>query len=58
MTLKINFQDVIVHVRDISHPDKEAQNQNVFDTLDSLSLPDTLRSSIINVANKIDKLSG
>ena len=50
------FQDVIVHVTDISHPDQIAQRQNVLDTLGRLKIPDTLKENIIEVGNKVDKL--
>ena len=51
-----SFQDVIVHVTDISHPDQIAQRQNVLDTLGRLKIPNTLKENIIEVGNKVDKL--
>lgn len=47
--------DLIVHVRDISHPETEAQKQNVEAILDELGVaPETPR---IEVWNKIDRVS-
>ncbi|CAN7990467.1 unnamed protein product [Ixodes hexagonus] len=48
--------DVIVHVRDLSHPDAEAQRQNVMETLARINVPTSLLESIIEVGNKIDLL--
>ncbi len=46
--------DVIVHVRDISHPDSEAQGQDVNTVLDELGIGAERRERIIEVWNKID----
>lgn len=48
--------DVIVHVRDLSHPDAEAQRQNVMETLARIDVPKSLLESIVEVGNKIDLL--
>ena len=48
------FQDLIVHVRDISHPETVNQKVNVLNVLKSLQIPDRLMSSMIEVHNKID----
>ncbi|XP_050413550.1 putative GTP-binding protein 6 [Patella vulgata] len=45
--------DVIIHVRDISHPDTENQKQNVLQTLSTM-LPADKLPNIIEVCNKID----
>ena len=45
---------LIVHVRDISHPDTEAQARDVRDILTSLGLQDSV--PMIEVWNKIDRL--
>ncbi|OAN70379.1 GTPase HflX [Rhodobacteraceae bacterium EhC02] len=45
---------LIVHVRDISHPDTEAQARDVRDILASLGLSDSV--PLIEVWNKIDRL--
>ncbi|XP_077501798.1 putative GTP-binding protein 6 [Amblyomma americanum] len=48
--------DVIVHVRDLSHPDRDAQRNNVLETLERIGVPSKLLNSIIEVGNKIDLL--
>ncbi|HAD24565.1 MAG TPA: GTPase HflX [Alphaproteobacteria bacterium] len=49
--------DVIVHVRDISHPETEQQKRDVIQVLEELGISDTQRESMIEVHNKIDLLS-
>lgn len=46
--------DVIVHVRDISHPDATAQVAHVQETLNRLNLKPDLLGNIIEVGNKAD----
>ena len=48
--------DVLLHVRDVSHPDSEAQAANVVDTLRALGVPEALIANMITVGNKIDKV--
>ena len=49
--------DLIVHVRDISHPDSEAQAQDVANVLSDLGLADELkRVPMLTVYNKIDAM--
>lgn len=48
------MQDVVVHVYDISHPDKIAQIDHVRNTLTSLIDKDR---PIVEVANKCDLIS-
>jgi GTP-binding protein HflX len=49
--------DLIIHVRDISHPDSDAQAQDVIDVLTSLGLaPGQRETPMITVFNKIDAL--
>jgi GTP-binding protein HflX len=48
--------DLIVHVRDVSHPDSEAQCQDVHRVLSDLGLGDRLEGGVIEVLNKIDLL--
>jgi GTP-binding protein HflX len=49
--------DLIVHVRDISHPDSEAQAQDVADVLTGLGLADELqRVPLLTVFNKVDAM--
>ncbi|XP_015918190.1 putative GTP-binding protein 6 isoform X2 [Parasteatoda tepidariorum] len=51
---EIALADIVIHVRDISHPDTEAQKETVLKTLEELNLPEKLMNSIIEVRNKID----
>ncbi|OYU15919.1 MAG: GTPase HflX [Alphaproteobacteria bacterium PA4] len=49
--------DLIVHVRDISHPDSDAQARDVADVLAGLGLSDELnRVPLLTVYNKIDAM--
>ena len=48
--------DVLLHVRDISHPDTEAQKKDVEQVLKSLFVRDALPDNVIEVHNKIDLL--
>lgn len=48
--------DLIIHVRDISHPDADAQREDVIDVLRSLELPDQIIVSAFEVLNKCDLL--
>ncbi len=49
--------DVIVHVRDISDPDTEAQKQDVLDVMSQLGLDEKIQADgVIEVQNKIDLL--
>lgn len=48
---------VIVHVRDISHPDSDAQSTDVSEVLKELGLDEvTLDKALIEVRNKVDML--
>ncbi|XP_033753551.1 putative GTP-binding protein 6 [Pecten maximus] len=49
--------DVIIHLQDISHPDRVAQKDNVQTTLKKL-LTDSQYRKIINVGNKVDLVKG
>ncbi|MBI1239530.1 MAG: GTPase HflX [Alphaproteobacteria bacterium] len=48
--------DVIVHVRDLSHPESDAQARDVAAVLEELGLDEERRSKMIVVLNKIDRL--
>lgn len=48
------FKDLLIHVRDVSHPETENQKMNVLNVLKNLEVPDRLMSSIIEVHNKTD----
>ena len=47
--------DLVLHVRDIAHPETEAQAQDVQDILGDLGLPEDV--PVLEVLNKIDLLS-
>ena len=48
--------DIILHVRDIHHPDSDAQRQDVESVLQALGLEEALNDHVIEVLNKIDLL--
>lgn len=48
--------DLILHVRDIAHPDTLAQREDVLAVLSDLGLDDAALTSMIEVRNKIDLL--
>ena len=48
--------DLIVHVRDIAHPESEAQTQDVLAVLEELSVGEARLGSMIEARNKIDLL--
>ncbi|XP_064601076.1 putative GTP-binding protein 6 [Liolophura sinensis] len=48
--------DAVIHVRDISHPDTQAQRHNVLTTLQSM-LPEQKLATVIEVCNKADLLT-
>ncbi|MBO6827750.1 MAG: GTPase HflX [Sneathiella sp.] len=48
--------DLIVHVRDITHVDTEAQKQDVFDVLEKLGIDREKEGIYLEVLNKIDLL--
>ncbi|XP_051840578.1 putative GTP-binding protein 6 [Antechinus flavipes] len=50
----VAYSDVIIHVRDISHPETDLQKASVLSVLKSLNLPNQLLDSIIEVHNKVD----
>ena len=50
--------DVIVHVRDLAHPETEAQKADVLDVLSELGVSDERLETMIEARNKIDLLPG
>ncbi|XP_041647572.1 putative GTP-binding protein 6 [Cheilinus undulatus] len=50
----IKHSDLLVHVRDISHPETVNQKVNVLNILKNLQIPERLMSSMIEVHNKTD----
>ena len=53
---EVRDADLIVHVRDVAHPDSEAQCRDVGDVLSQLGI-DTDDGILVEVHNKIDKLA-
>jgi len=48
--------DLIVHVRDVSHPETEAQKADVLDVLGDLGVAEDRLASMVEARNKIDLL--
>ncbi len=48
--------DIVVHVRDVAHPDSEAQKADVLNVLTSLGLGAVVEAGIVEAMNKIDLL--
>jgi len=46
--------DIIVHVRDIHHPDTEAQREDVLGVLTELGLGERVEGGMIEALNKVD----
>ena len=46
--------EIIVHVRDVNHPDSESQREDVIGILDDLGISDPVEGGLIEVMNKID----
>ena len=55
---EVRSADLLVHVRNIAHPDREAQREDVEDVLTSLGLADEGAPPRIEAWNKLDLLSG
>ena len=55
---EVREADLLVHVRNMAHPDSEAQRDDVDDVLSSLGLADEGAPPRIEAWNKIDLLSG
>ncbi|NWI90978.1 GTPB6 protein, partial [Pitta sordida] len=50
--------DLIVHVRDVTHPETVLQKATVLSVLKSLNLPSHLLDSMVEVHNKVDLIEG
>ena len=48
--------DLILHVRDMSHPDADAQDADVANVLEALGVGDERRGAMLEVRNKLDLL--
>ena len=55
---EVTEADLILHVRDIAHPDSEAQCRDVEEVMEKLGLGDRVDDETIQVLNKIDLLDG
>jgi GTPase len=55
---EVREADLLVHVRDIAHPDREAQREDVDDVLASLGLAEEGAPPRIEAWNKVDLLAG
>ena len=54
---EVRAADVVVHVRDISHPDSEAQKHDVEEVLRDLGLGASVDNGLIEALNKIDLMA-
>ncbi|XP_030664931.1 putative GTP-binding protein 6 isoform X2 [Nomascus leucogenys] len=54
----VAHSDLILHVRDVSHPEAELQKCSVLSTLRGLQLPAPLLDSMLEVHNKVDLVPG
>jgi len=55
---EVQSADLVVHVRDMAHPDREAQKEDVDDVLKSLGLAEEGAPPRLEAWNKIDLLAG
>ncbi|XP_042312423.1 putative GTP-binding protein 6 isoform X4 [Sceloporus undulatus] len=53
----VAYSDLILHVRDVSHPETNLQKKSVLSVLRNLNLPSHLLESIIEVHNKVDLIN-
>jgi GTP-binding protein HflX len=53
---EVEEADLILHVRDVAHPDSEAQRLDVLEVLKELGIDQTGDGRIVEVLNKVDKL--
>jgi GTP-binding protein HflX len=54
---EVTEADLVVHVRDIHHPDTEAQREDVHGVLSDLGLGELVERGLIEALNKIDLLA-
>ena len=55
---EVEEADLILHVRDISHPDSEAQREDVLAVLSDMGLDLEHDERIVEILNKVDRLPG
>jgi len=53
---EVQAADIILHVRDIAHPDTEAQKQDVEGVLKGLGVDPETDTRVVEVLNKLDRL--
>ena len=53
---EVRAADLIIHVRDVSHPETEAQREDVHRVLRELGLESAVETGMVEVLNKIDRL--
>ena len=53
---EVTSADLIVHVRDVHHPESDAQREDVHAVLNELGLGETVENGMIEALNKIDLL--
>ena len=53
---EVTEADILIHVRDIVHPDTEAQKDDVLEVLDDLSAGERDNRALVEVLNKADRL--
>lgn len=54
---EVREADLLLHVRNMAHPDREAQQEDVEDVLESLGLKEEDAPTILEAWNKVDLLS-
>ncbi|XP_047394224.1 putative GTP-binding protein 6 isoform X2 [Sciurus carolinensis] len=54
----VAHSDVVMHVRDVSHPETELHKASVLSALRGLGLPAPLLDSVVEVHNKVDLVPG
>ncbi|XP_061034936.1 putative GTP-binding protein 6 isoform X2 [Eubalaena glacialis] len=54
----VRHSDLVVHVRDVSHPETELQKASVLSALRALQLPRPLLDHMVEVLNKVDLVPG
>jgi GTP-binding protein HflX len=53
---EVTEADLVIHVRDVHHPDSEAQRIDVFSVLAELGLGELVENGLIEAMNKVDLL--
>jgi GTP-binding protein HflX len=53
---EVSEANIVVHVRDVAHPDSEAQRADVHTVLTDLGLGETVEHGLVEALNKIDLL--